>query len=397
MELNHVYTTAKRCRVCEKLRTQFDRSNIIGLPMPINPAEIEFQEGMAAVSSLYFPMSELQLVAPPLRPTILLRVTARQNSGHESRNNPKYKIADNPGWVEIDPSSNMLRLTGKQKELASEEVKISARDKSRNTVHMKVNVTILSSMDVKKLCEENPQALCFWPRVQYQVYENSIPTLLGPLGPSYLQDLCPEYIISYQLISMDDFVQILNGSLWSKANLDRDTTQKTRSENVTGEINLSGPKVQAQIQCSVKRENDVSTYNKTVNVTVLDVNDNTPRPTIEGPQTLYLDNQGFIPKDYVLERLIFIDNDTKEVNVHRVSILEDEMKLWRINCNEVSHINITGFNDSVSTCTLRANYSMQFDPKKTYRLVVQMNDTSMVQGDKPSHDLQISSLLIETS
>lgn len=50
-------------------------------------------------------------------------------------------------------------------------------------------------------CEAHTKQLCFWKNVNYTLYENRGPTVLGSLSSPFIVNMCSKYKVKYQLLN----------------------------------------------------------------------------------------------------------------------------------------------------------------------------------------------------
>ncbi|GLG94389.1 Proto-oncogene tyrosine-protein kinase receptor Ret [Gryllus bimaculatus] len=195
---------------------------------------------------LYFPLAELALRVPPQVPAgaLLLRVRALRRDGPASSSSSSSSPAAAPGpsptaaasaaaptagaagggagsepapgqvayslrqpaadgtVLSVSSSSGELRLADGVARKDGEwqtNVLLLATEPGVPSAELRLNVTLLPS-DGKTLdCDSLTQELCFWPAALYAIPENRPSSLLGPLGPPYLSELCPQHNLSYTL------------------------------------------------------------------------------------------------------------------------------------------------------------------------------------------------------
>lgn len=127
----------------------------------------------------------------------------------------------------------------------------------------------LKSNTLSEFCKVYMYKICFWDTITYRTKENHVGqkfiTKIGDIGPNVYQHLCSEYMIKYKLLNGTQYLSIKDNSIFSNANLDRDT-------------HYPGACLLAEIECSVQRSpNDIpSIFRKTIQINILDRNDNHP-------------------------------------------------------------------------------------------------------------------------
>lgn len=95
-------------------------------------------------------------------------------------------------------------------DLSTLAVKISVEDSSGHLDNTTVTVDVMRFGPVgesKKIperakgyeCDFLLSNLCYWQAADYRIYENRRPSIVGTLGSSYLQSLCPGYRINYTI------------------------------------------------------------------------------------------------------------------------------------------------------------------------------------------------------
>ncbi|XP_068081082.1 uncharacterized protein [Anabrus simplex] len=195
----------------------------------------------------------------------------------------------------------------------------------KETTNMTVSIMPLKS-DGKTLdCDAMFKDICFWLSVKYQILENQPPSLLGALGPEYMNTLCPQHNLSYTLNPGSKFFGLERTSkqwmLRSHQSLDRES----------GDMSQNHPTV----VCSVTRTGFQQDVNMTLNVMVLDEDDSPPVLMSANVTDIYLNNTQLKKGDMVeKDSLIIADQDSSEVNRFYIDVLQDDQKFFRPNCRE---------------------------------------------------------------
>ena len=134
-------------------------------------------------------------------------------------------------------------------------------------------------------CLMEMQKLCFWENASYEVTENINnstifqPQKIGEFASKGLQILCPQYQFDYQFTSPNNYLAIINQTLYTKMNLDHDSFQP-------------GPNINANVKCTIRMgANSIfKEFQKVINITVLDRNDNRPEFQEKSKLTFWLEN-----------------------------------------------------------------------------------------------------------
>lgn len=76
---------------------------------------------------------------------------------------------------------------------------VSASDSfgTRDYSSFQVNVSPTEKLDCNLLTED----LCYWKSVDYRIYENKGPSIIGSLSTPYLSAMCEGFLINYTIIS----------------------------------------------------------------------------------------------------------------------------------------------------------------------------------------------------
>lgn len=306
----------------------------------------------------YYSIARLHLSIPTskeayiiLRDHPLLSVTLprRENSTEqfcysiESPTEPYLKVNDTSGDIWL--ASHFLDLR------SPTEFIITAHTKQGGAALRRLSLTITpipaGNISLSRFCEEHTDKICFWDRAIYKIQENESPGFaIGPLGTDLYQKLCRTHSVSYQLNNATNYLLASNGSLSSLIKLDYDSAHP-------------GALLKANVRCTVRFSgNDVPVqFDKTVDINVLDRNDNRPRlqHTNDTRIDLLLDdphiNEGEPLKHL---KVLFIDKDTIAMNSYvHYQLLNDTYNLFEPRCitYEIDH---DGSRQTVFGCSLIA-------------------------------------------
>lgn len=181
----------------------------------------------------------------------------------ESPTEPYLKVNDTSGDIWL--ASHFLDLR------SPTEFIITAHTKQGGAALRRLSLTITpipaGNISLSRFCEEHTDKICFWDRAIYKIQENESPGFaIGPLGTDLYQKLCRTHSVSYQLNNATNYLLASNGSLSSLIKLDYDSAHP-------------GALLKANVRCTVRFSgNDVPVqFDKTVDINVLDRNDNRPR------------------------------------------------------------------------------------------------------------------------
>lgn len=116
-------------------------------------------------------------------------------------------------------------------------------------------------------CDLITEELCFWENSRYSISENTKPVRIGSLSSPFLVEMCASCKINYNLLSKNkEFRIVSNGALHSIESteaLDREIQSQHFLE----------------VLCMVENSKQtLRNITKTLRVTVLDVDDNLPKP-----------------------------------------------------------------------------------------------------------------------
>ncbi|XP_062545954.1 uncharacterized protein LOC134212267 [Armigeres subalbatus] len=334
------------------------------------------QEPYYSVGRLHLnvPISKEAYIILRDHPLLSVSLPSRGNTSEpyrysiESPTEPYLKVNDTSGDIWI--ASHFLDLQ------SATEFIIAAYSQQNGTLR-RLSLTItpvpLGNVSLSRFCEEHVDTICFWDRAVYKIQENEIPGFaIGPLGADLYRKLCRTHSVRYQLNNATNYLSTSNGTLYSVASLDHDSAPP-------------GPLVKVSVRCMVQFSgNDVpQEFDKTVDISVLDRNDNRPRlqHTNDTHIELVLDDP-HIEEGEPLKHLnvLFFDKDTIALNSHvHYQLLNDSYQLFEPKCITYE-IDRDGRRQTVFSCTLIARKTGIL-PKGRYCVVLQALDDTVSNID----------------
>ncbi|XP_044267158.1 proto-oncogene tyrosine-protein kinase receptor Ret [Tribolium madens] len=318
-------------------------------------------------NGVYFSMSDINITIPidkgkfPLNKQPLASFLAHGDPPlNFSINNNLLKITQT-GDVFFSP--NFPNFT----KVDSISAQISVRDNSNKeaTTHLNLDFVLLDSLDCDLIVEE----LCFWKTVRYNFSENAKPGRVGSLASPFLVEMCASCEINYNLLSKNKEFRVGSSgalhSIESTEALDRETQS----------LHL------LEVSCSVENsKHTLRSINQTLVVAVGDVDDNPPKAQ-ERSIKINMSSK-HVHKDQVVAHkdLIFSDRDSSAVNKYKPVILNDTLKILKAQCNKFSDDHLKQEVQTAVHCKLKFTKTVPVK-KSTYSVVLQLNDTSLVNGN----------------
>ncbi|XP_065174301.1 uncharacterized protein Ret [Atheta coriaria] len=347
----------------------------------------------------------------------------------------KYVLHDNKNHFEIVDGKNLafteafIRRSGEDKNLSTLAVKISVEDSSGHLDNTTVTVDVMRFGPVgesKKIperakgyeCDFLLSNLCYWQAADYRIYENRRPSIVGTLGSSYLQSLCPGYRINYTIANQDDRISLSAGyadkdndvglnannhrniksdlkderQLWKIRTLkplERDFQRSPVHEHNLRKKRFAGELINFTVHCFIEDINGSQRKeSRKLSLKVLDENDNPPKHQDDSEIFIKYDHPKLQKKKIDLEHrqtLIFIDLDSPAVNSHKVKLLNDTLDLFDVKCNE-SEDDRYGEPQTIISCDLHFKREVDLDAinVSNYTVILQINDTTMMPGHGPT-------------
>ncbi|XP_058819026.1 uncharacterized protein LOC131681941 [Topomyia yanbarensis] len=328
-------------------------------------------------SDVYYPMSKLHLSIPTAKESyIILRDHPLLNLSpfHDGKAKQyRYKIDSSAErYLKVDPDSGDVWIESHFLDLRnSTEFIISATSKA-NILLFSLTITPvpLGENLLANYCETRLDEICFWKAASYKISENEPPGFeIGPLGPKLYQQLCRTKSVTYALTNGTAYLYERNGSIYSSTFLDHDSPRP-------------GPLLRANVRCTVEMggKNIPLLLNRTVDVTVLDRNDN--RPRVEHATNTHIElhlDDPHISRDQPLAQLkvLFVDNDTAATNSHvHYQLLNDTYRLFQPKCTTYELDRPAPIKQTVFNCVLIAQQTGIL-PKERYCVTLQAVDESV--------------------
>lgn len=335
----------------------------------------------------YYPTSRLHLSIPTSKESyIILRNHPLLNlaPSHDKDNNEQYRYAiESPAerYLKINSTSGDVWIASHFLDLQAPTEFIVSATGSSGTLRLSLSITpvMVEENQLQSFCEEHTEGICFWESATYRIRENEPAGFnVGPLGPALYQQLCrthsPSYSLSDGTVPHHQYIQVRDGSIYSNTTLDHDSPRP-------------GPVLQAGVRCAVQIGKRTLVHNRTIDIVVLDRNDN--RPHLEHANDthieLYLDDP-HIYRDQPLNHLkvLFVDNDTIAMNNHvQYQLLNDTFQLFQPKCTAYEIERIAGIKQTVFSCALIAQQTGIL-PKGRYCVILQLVDESLPRSLGPN-------------
>ncbi|XP_037958938.1 uncharacterized protein LOC119688332 [Teleopsis dalmanni] len=232
---------------------------------------------------------------------------------------------------------------------------------------------------------QNLENICFWTEAHYTILEDAnksmeefLPVLVGLLNPLAAQYLCVNWQLRYTLENGSDYFALKNNLIYTKIPLDHESLNVTETSNLT-----------VVVICMVKTQPDVVTeFQKMLNITIVDRNDNGPELQYNKTYHYNLEDPHFRMNEIIGDKIIFIDKDSVETNSHQTyKIYNDTNEIVRPVCNvyETDH---TGKRHSIISCQLvfARNGILSESP---YCFVLEANDKTIDSNTSTSAQANI--------
>ncbi|XP_014222291.1 proto-oncogene tyrosine-protein kinase receptor Ret isoform X1 [Trichogramma pretiosum] len=326
-------------------------------------------------SALYFPQSDLSIRVPSLGKNqlgsgIVLLSARTLNNDSSVPTEATYQILPLKDKSAALVNGSVVLLDAPRRG-STETIVVQATGKAGAEAFLEIKVLPQYAKNGKINCTDYVQDICFWNSSRYRIYENQPTTMLGTLGPSFYQTLCPQFFKpEYDLLNGTEFFHLSNDRLWANASLDRDSWDKPRG---------TGPRAACEVRCVVWDETTGIQYTreKVLHVDVLDENDNPPVSQTNTSVHIYL--KDFLQGDRLDEQdLIFKDADDVSTNSYDIRLLEDHHNALNLvwNTMSVDHPKMPP-----STAIFARLYSKTtLLPKSPYHVILQVSDVSLLPG-----------------
>ncbi|CAD6999975.1 unnamed protein product [Ceratitis capitata] len=294
-------------------------------------------------SDIYFPTTEVQLKLPfneksqsifSKIPIGRFQILASEYDNHEAEY--LYILPQHNDYLHVNGSSGEIFMTNNYENVQNRMViTLSAipRNGSNTTIKIATMKLIVMPQSEAEYCA-NLENVCFWENAKYRIAEDDFayadakaefkPLHVGALNSRATRYLCPTMNVKYSLLSGGKYITLKDYELYTRAPIDHELL------NATGN---HFPVV--TIGCSLNMsDGNVVRFNKTLDIDVVDRNDN--GPVLQNQRTYHfkLDSPHFRENDRIGEAILFTDKDTLNANKETVyKIINDVNELVHTDCN----------------------------------------------------------------